>query len=51
MRSFGSFNQILNELDKSDNDIKYYKNMMNIYKDDKLLLLSSLNNYFIFKKI
>ena len=51
MNSFGSFNQIINELDKDDKDIKFYRNMMDIYKDEKLLLLNSLNNYFIFKKI
>jgi len=48
-----SFSTILKQLDgfKSDpNFMRYYKESLDILKNDELSLLSSLNNYFIFKK-
>ena len=51
MGGFGNFKYILDNLNKKDSDIKYYKQMLDIYSDKKLLELSSINNYFIFKKI
>ena len=50
MGGFGNFKYILDNLNKKDSDIKYYKQMLDIYSDKKLLELSSINNYFIFKK-
>jgi hypothetical protein len=48
-----SFSTILKKLDgfKSDpNFMRYYKESLDMLKNDELSLLSSLNNYFIFKK-
>ena len=51
----GSFGEIINnleELNKSDKSLKqFYRESLNILKNEKLMELSSMNNYFIFKKI
>ena len=49
--SFGETIQNLEKLDKSNSISKYYKESINILKNEKLMELSSMNNYFIFKKI
>ena len=42
----------LEELNKSDKSLKqFYRESLNILKNEKLMELSSMNNYFIFKKI
>ena len=51
-KPIGLFETILSGLDKST-DIeldKFYKSAKDIIKDEKLKELSSMNNYFIFKK-
>ena len=53
--SIGSFGKIINnfkELHKKDQNIKkFYEQSILILEDEKLMELSSMNNYFIFKKI
>ena len=46
--------EIINNLEKlkeSNSIPKYYSESLNILKNEKLMELSSMNNYFIFKKI
>jgi len=51
----GGFNETIQNIDsiiKNDKSIeRYYKNMKNIVDIPELSELSSMNNYFIFKKI
>ena len=50
----GSFGEIINNLEKlkeSNSIPKYYSESLNILKNEKLMELSGMNNYFIFKKI
>jgi hypothetical protein len=55
--AIGSFNNIIEkmpELSKEDNELKnpkIYKKALDILKNDELKELSSMNNYFIFKKV
>jgi len=51
IESFSSILSKLPKLNESDIELKkFYKNAINIIKDEKLKELSSMNNYFIFKK-
>ena len=46
----GSFKNTILDLDKSKKDRKL-NNAIDILKDEKLMELSSMNNYFVFKKL
>ena len=59
-KDIGSFSEIikdLEELKKEDVELqgtrnnKLYKESMDILKNEKLMRLSSMNNYFIFQKV
>ena len=51
INGFGTIIEKLSGLKSNKNFMKFYKDSLKILKDDKLRLLSELNNYFIFKKI
>tara|TARA_B110001469_G_C9647029_1_gene327579 strand:+ start:93 stop:3521 length:3429 start_codon:yes stop_codon:yes gene_type:complete len=50
LNSFSTIIKKLNTFKKNKNFMKYYKESLDMLKDEKLTLLSSLNNFFIFKK-